>query len=199
MHTDKQDPNPNIDTHDKQHSANNQGWSFYCDSDFAGNAETQNKRRSQNGYIALCDGAPVLWGSKVTSIAFASERIGEAHPDRSSSSAEVYAADNASQEFVHLSYVAEEVRIPFPKVIYLQMDNTAAKCFADNSCFKSKLKHIDCRQGWVKTLRDKDILQAVHVHTDDNFADIFTKILSVAVFKRLRDRMLFPLPFSKIE
>ena len=39
------------------------GWRFYCDSDFAGNNSDENKRRSQNGYVALQGSAPVLWGS----------------------------------------------------------------------------------------------------------------------------------------
>ena len=112
----------------------------------------------------------------------------------SSGAAEVYVAGNASVEFVHLSYVAEEMGIPFPDTINLQMDNAAAKCFADNTCFKSKLKHIDCRQQWVKTLRNKDILRAIHVPTEWNLADIFTKILSVAVFTKLRDQMMHKLP-----
>ena len=34
-------------------------WEFFCDSDFGGNHEVQNKRRSQNGYIATQNDAPV--------------------------------------------------------------------------------------------------------------------------------------------
>ena len=71
------------------------------------------------------------------------------------------------------------------------MDNAAAQCFAEGSCFKSKLKHIDCRQEWVKILRDRDICIPVHVDTRDNLADIFTKILPVQVFERFRNRLMF--------
>ena len=38
------------------------GWKFYSDSDLAGNLEPQNKRRSQSGYVAMLNSAPVLWG-----------------------------------------------------------------------------------------------------------------------------------------
>jgi hypothetical protein len=133
------------------------GWEFYCDSDFAGNAEIQNKRRSQNGYVAMLNGAPVLWGSKVSSVAFAHPLIGEAHADISSGAAEVYAAANATFEFLHLSYVADEMGIKFPLPFTLQMDNTAAQAFANNTALKTKLKHIDVRQEWVRMLRNKDI------------------------------------------
>lgn len=70
------------------------------------------------------------------------------------------------------------------------MDNSAAKAFANNSCFKSKLKHIDTRQCWVRILRDREIVRPVKVPTHDNLADIFTKILSVEVFVRLRNRLI---------
>ena len=71
------------------------------------------------------------------------------------------------------------------------MDNAAAMCFVNDSVFKSQLKHIDTRQEWVKILRDKEICFPVHVPSADNLADIFTKILPVEVFIRLRDILMF--------
>ena len=52
------------------------------------------------------------------------------------------------------------------------------------------MKHIDCRMDWVHILRDKDIIHTVHVPSEDNLADIFTKILPTNTFKRLRDVMM---------
>ena len=166
------------------------GWEFYSDSDFAGNSEVQNKRRSQNGFIATLNGAPVLWGSKVSSVAFAHPDIGESHADISSGAAEVYAAANATFEFLHLSYTADEMGIPFPKPMTMQIDNKAALAFSDNTAFKSKLKHIDVRQEWVRTLRNKSIVETVHVPSVDNLADLFTKILPQPDFERMRNRIM---------
>ena len=45
----------------RDNPARAEDWKFYCDSDFAGNTEPQNKRRSQNGYIAIHNTAPVFW------------------------------------------------------------------------------------------------------------------------------------------
>jgi hypothetical protein len=167
------------------------GWQFFSDSDFAGNTEVQNKRRSQSGFIALLNGAPVLWGSKVSSVCFAHPDIGEAHADISSGAAEVYAAGNATFEFLHLSYTADEMGIPFPKPFTMQVDNKAAIAFSDNSAFKSKLKHIDVRQEWVQTLRNKSIVTTKYVRSEDNLADLFTKILTADIFEKLRNRMMF--------
>ena len=79
----------------------------------------------------------------------------------------------------------------FPLPFALQMDNAAAKIFAEGSAFKTKLKHIDCRQEWVKTLRDRNICVPVHVTSKNNLADLFTKILPVHDFQRLRDRIMY--------
>ncbi len=137
------------------------------------------------------------WGSKVSSVAFAHPLIGEAHTDTSSGAAEVYAAANATYEFLHLSYVSDEMGIDFPLPMKLQMDNTTAEAFAKDSAFKSKLKHIDARQEWVKTLRNRAILTPVHVDTKMNVADLFTKILSTGDFKRLRDMIMTQKVVSK--
>ena len=85
-----------------QHPDLNFGWTFYCDSDFAGNDEKQNKRRSQNSFVALLNGAPVFWYSKVSSVGFAHPDIGKAHADMSSGAAEVYAAANATFDALHM-------------------------------------------------------------------------------------------------
>ena len=172
-------------------------WEFYSDSDFAGNDEPQNKRRSQNGCIATLNGAPVLWSSKVSSVAFAHPDIGEAHADTSSTAAEIYAAANATHEIMHLSYISSEMGIAFPQPFILQVDNAAAKSFADQTSFKSRLKHIDTRQEWVKTLRDKNICKTEYVNTKSNLADLFTKILPTDDFVRLRDRIMVMVPSAE--
>ena len=177
---------------------NNQGWEFFVDSDFAGNEEETNKRRSQNGYICLCNGAPILWSSKASSVAFADEDIGEAHADISSGAVEVYAAANASMDFMNLKHIISELNMPFPKPYKLQIDNAAALVFAKNTASKTRLKHIDQRQQWVKVLRDKNISEPVHVPTEFNLADLFTKILPPHRFKLLRDRCLYRVPIAAL-
>ena len=79
----------------------------------------------------------------------------------------MYAAGNATFEFLHLSYTADEMGIPFPQPFTMQIDNKAAIAFSDNSAFKSKLKHIDVRQKWVQTLRNKSIINTVHVPSEE--------------------------------
>ena len=165
-------------------------WEFYSDSDFAGNDEAQNRRRSQNGYLAMLNGAPVMWASKVSSVAFAHPLIGEAHADISSGAAEVYCAANATMDILHLSYVVDEMGMTLPLPIRLQIDNAAAQAFAGSTVKRTKMKHIDCRQHWVRTLRDKDICHPVHVDTKENLADFFTKPLDKSTFWYLMAKIM---------
>jgi len=162
----------------------------FSDSDHAGNAEVQNKRRSQNGGIITLNDAPVLWMSKASSVVFACEAIGEAHADVSSAAVETYAAGNMTFEVMGFSYVVEEMGLEMDKPFVLEMDNEAARTFIKGNGGRTKMKHIDCRMEWVQTLRNKDIIETAHVPSEDNLADMFTKILPTNTFKRLRDQMM---------
>ena len=175
-------------------TARDEPWEFYCDSDYAGNSESQNKRRSQIGICATINRAPIYWSSKVSSVCFANADLEEAHADMSSAAVEIYGAGNATIEFLHLSYVSDEMGISFPKPIVLQIDNTAAIVFANATAVKTTLKHIDVRQHWVRLLRNKKLILPKWVHSPDNLADIFTKILTALVFLTLRNQMMFELP-----
>ena len=105
---------------------------------------------------------------------------------------EVYAASNGVNEFLHITYCADEMGITIPKPFTLYVDNAAAKVFCDDTAYNSRLKHIDCRQWWVRMLRDKSILQAKWIPTKDNLADLFTKIQCTATFNHLRAMTLHP-------
>ena len=83
------------------------------------------------------------------------------------------------------------MNIDFPRPFKIQMDNAAAECFAKGTAFKSKLKHIDCRQEWVRVLRDRNVCTPVHVDSKDNLADLFTKILPEVDCVRLRSKLMY--------
>jgi hypothetical protein len=112
--------------------------------------------------------AAIDWHSKVSSVAFATSRIGEAHPDFSSGAVEIYGTANATHSILDLSYLYEESGMEFPFPFELLMDNTTAEAFCKGTVKRSKLKYIDCRQEWVRTLRDKKVMRASHVPTGDN-------------------------------
>ena len=95
-------------------------------------------------------------------------------------------------DIMSVSYPTEELGMEFPYPFTLEVDNDTARIFANATAQRSKLKHIDCRQEWVKTLRNKNVCNTVHIPTKENLADIFTKILPSGDFIRLRDQLLHP-------
>jgi hypothetical protein len=175
-------------------NAPSKGFEFrlYADSDHAGNTEVQNKRRSQNGGVYMVGDAVFDWSSKASSVTFATELIGEAHADMSSGAVEVYAAGNATIDILDNMYLFEEAGMEFPKPFTLLVDNTTAEAFMNCTVKRSKLKHIDCRQEWCEMLRNKKIVLPEHVDTDNNLADLETKILGSEPFVRLRNQMMVP-------
>ena len=189
---------------------------FYCDSDQSGNKESQNKRRSQLGSIAVLGDCPLTWGSKATAVQFQEEEytaavsaavsditggipvchanITELHADMSSAAAEVYAASIALSEFLHLTFILDEMGLGLISPIVLEVDNSTAIAFADDSGKRSKMRHIDCRQRWVQALRDHSLVTLQKVDTNDNLADLFTKILGPLKFEDLRNRIMWRCP-----
>ena len=74
------------------------------------------------------------------------------------------------------------------------MDNDAARivCLGTGTAHKTKLKHIafDCRREWARTLRNRDIMAHIHIDTELNGADLFTKILARGPFEMTRNRIM---------
>ena len=99
-----------------------------------------------------------------------------------------------TMDIIAYSHVVDEMGLEMERPYTLEMDNEAARIFINGSGGRTKLKHIDCRMEWVLLLRDKSIIEPVHVDTSENLADIFTKILPPATFIGLRDRCMSPCP-----
>ena len=102
--------------------------------------------------------------------------VTELHADVSSAAAEIYAASVMLSRTMYLSYVSDELGIPFETPIKIQVDNQTALSFATGTVKKSKLRHIDARQDWVQALRDANLVKLAKVHTRDNLADLGTKL-----------------------
>ena len=171
-------------------------WEHYVDAGHAGNPKIDAKCRPHQGIISLNRGAPILWKSFLggTAVAFP-ELAPDGHSVRSSGEAETFVASNAIDENLHLSYVVEETgQPPIPRPFQLQSDATVAIAFSRAETGKSRMKHIDCRQGWVRQLRDKDLVKLVKVDTKVNLADTFTKLLRGQIFLNLRRRFMDMLP-----
>ena len=90
-------------------------------------------------------------------------------------------------DILHLSYIADELGMQFPKPIKLQMDNTAAITISEKNGATKLTKHFDFA---VHRLRDEVEhlrVKPLYVETYYQTADIFTKALDDTTFIRHRD------------
>ncbi|KAI3679018.1 hypothetical protein L6452_38325 [Arctium lappa] len=59
------------------------------------------------------------------------------------------------------------------------IDNSSAISIVNNPVKHSKTKHIEIRYHFIRDCNEKKLIQVVKVHTDNQFADLFTKAFDV--------------------
>ena len=141
-------------------------YSFYCDSDHAG--DRKSTTRSQTGYIAFLNSFPIDWCSR-------------RQPETSVSpaQAEIYAMQEAVQGFKLLLWVSEEMGLAVSWPFTIKTDSSQARSFQHSTCPSTKLRGmIDLRNSSVCEMRDKGVVNSVHIPRQVNIADILTHCLS---------------------
>ena len=79
--------------------------------------------------------------------------------------------------------------------IPLLVDSTSAISVAKNPVLHSRTKHIDVRFHFLRDHYEKGDIDLVHVVTENQLADIFTKPLEPKVFDHLRRELGVCYPF----
>ena len=75
------------------------------------------------------------------------------------------------------------------------MDSTSAISLARNPVLHSRTKHIDVRFHFLRNHYEKGDIDLIHVATENQLADIFTKPLELSAFSRLRGELGVCYPF----
>ena len=128
----------------------------------AGDVNTRNFTTSYGYSFA---GAAVSWVSKLQKVVALS-----------TTEAEYIAATEACKEMLWMQRFLGELGIKQDKYV-LHCDSQSAIHLAKNPAFHSKTKHIDLRYHWIRQVLEEGQLQLEKIHTDENPADMFTKIL----------------------
>ena len=134
----------------------------YSDSDWASGPD----RKSLSGYCyALNDHGPVIsWRCKKQhSVAL------------SSCEAEYMALSLACQEALFLKQLLNDLDVKQHDQVTLFGDNQGAISLSKNNMSTQRSKHIDIRYHFVRSTINDGHLILLHVPTDQNFADVFTK------------------------
>ena len=149
----------------------------YSDSDWANGAD----RKSVSGVVLTLDGTPFLWySSKQTITAL------------SSSEAELIALCEANKKIQFARQLLQDFDISFDIPMVIKGDNQASQLIAKKGVI-SRTKHLDLRRYYIKDSIDDGNILLEFVRTDENLADICTKVVKRNVLERLCDMLFYVL------
>jgi hypothetical protein len=147
------------------------GLEAYANADWA----SQPHRHSMSGYTVLLHSSLVAWSArKQTIIAL------------STAEAEYIALTAVMREILYLQALIAELYEPVIPPIPVYCDNQGALALTTNNKFHTRTKHIDIRYHYVRSLVRSGLLDLQYCPTEDNIADIFTKVLPRLRLTKLR-------------
>ena len=148
----------------------------FTDADYAGCPDT---RKSTSGYVCFVNNGPVSWMSKLQQPVAVS-----------TTEAEYMAASYCASEVVFLRGLLEDLEFPQRGPTLMHEDNQGAVCLMKNNVMHSRAKHIDVRYHFIRELVGSKVVNVQYCRTDDNVADIMTKLLPRPLFEKHRARLL---------
>ena len=148
----------------------------YGDADFGGDADSG---KSTSGIYIEIGTNPIIWKSKLqktTSI--------------STMESELYALVELVKEVAWLNRICEETNIQLQKPYNIFSDNQSTIKFITNSAkFHTRSKHISTKFHFIKEKIDAGMLNLQHVETNNNTADLLTKVIKGTKFQMHANRI----------
>ena len=143
----------------------------YSDSDYAGDRVD---RKSTSGTCHFLGRSLVCWSSKKQNCV-----------SLSTAEAEYIAAGSCCAQLLWMKQTLKDYGVNM-KNVPLFCDNESAIKIAHNPVQHSKTKHIQIRHHFLRDHVVKEDIDIIHVNTEEQLADIFTKPLDEKRFSKLR-------------
>ena len=147
----------------------------YVDADWATDKDS---RRSRAGYVFKLGRCIISWCSTLEPI-----------QALSTAESELMAATIATKQCIYLRDLLKFLGHEQIGATHIFEDNSACIRLSKNSEFHKKTKHIDLRWFYVREMYFQKVIELIKIDSENNDADLFTKILPVKVFTRAVNKM----------
>ena len=132
-------------------------------------------RRSTSGYVFQLGSKVISWSSKK-----------QATVALCSVEAKYVAATSAACEAIWLRRILGNLQIKTERPTTLFCDNMSAIAMTKNSVFHSRTTHIEIRHHFIRELVEKEEIDLQFCKTDEQLADMFTKVVPSEKFAYFR-------------
>ena len=133
------------------------------------------KRRSTTGYVFTLAKAPVSWKSTLQSTVALSTM-----------EAKYIAITEAVKEAIWLQGLLDDLGVG-QKQVTVFCDSQRAIHLAKNQVYHARTKHIDVRYHFVREIIEEGRVLVQKIKTDDNPADMLTKVVTTIKFNNCLD------------
>lgn len=145
----------------------------YADANWA---EDRLDRKSNSGYVFMFNGGVVSWMCRKQGCVALS-----------STEAEFIALSEACQEAIWLRKVLTDLNFKIDSPTLIFEDNQSCLKLIVGEKLSKRTKHVDTKKHFVRDHVDGGDIRCEYCSTDDMIADLFTKPLAEARFKKLRE------------
>ena len=152
------------------------GFKVYCDSNWA---SALDQRRSRSGWAILLNNAAIIFRTMLQKC-----------QALSTAEAEYVALCAAAQDVCFLHEMLQELGMPLKEAIPVFEDNQACILNAIQNSSPAKLKHIDLRYHFTRTMIEANKIKMVYCPTYHQAADILTKPTDLLTFVRHRSTLM---------
>ena len=135
----------------------------YCDSDWAGDFDD---RKSTTGFVFFFGDTAFTWNSRKQPVV-----------TLSTCEAEYVAATSCVCHVIWLRNLLKAIGLMQEQPTEINVDNKSTIALSKNPVFHDRSKHIDTRFHFIRECISKKEIHVKYVKTEDQVADIFTKLV----------------------